>query len=144
MTIPTGQFTSEQVRSEWGFALPFTSAQVASAAGLAAPWTSDQLRGKSARSISIGIMDFRLIGRGNSYHDQITFGIHITGGGTPTSYEWSGDVWGSNSTVVFSGPGYDPMGYTTQNQGFIQCSVVIAGQTYYASTTFTYTAGDAV
>ncbi len=144
MTIPTtGNITSAMVQTEWGFSLPFTSAQVASAAGLTAPWTSDQLRGKSARSIDIVIADFRQIGR-NNYYDQITFGIYITGGGTPTSYSWSGDVWGSNSTVVFSGPGYDPMGYTAQNQGFVQCSVVIAGQTYYASTTFTYTSGDAV
>lgn len=145
MIPTTGNITSEIVRSEWGFTLPFTSAQVASAAGLATPWTSEQLRGKSARSVSIFIQQYEQVPGfgpfGQTFHDRITFGVSVTGGGTPTSYGWGGDVWGQSATGVFTGPEYDIYGFTIQPSGEAQVSVAIAGQIYLAALTFTYTTG---
>lgn len=145
--IPTlGSVTSEHIREEWGFSLPFTSAEVAAAAGLAAPWASEQLRGKSARLISIFIQRFEQVPGfgpfGQTFFDRITFGVSVTGGGTPTSYSWGGDVWSQSATAVFTGPQYDMWGFTIPQTGKAQVSVVIAGTTYFAEIDFTYTAGD--
>lgn len=149
MTIPTsGTLTSTQVRDEWGYSYPFTSAQVASSAGLSTPWTSDNLRGKSARSISIYTVSGGQVAspgggpNGRQYHDRFVFGIQITGGGTPSSYNWGGEVAGNGSTVQFDGPSYDLNGFTYQTNGYVDVTVVIGGQSYFASLDFSYTAGD--
>lgn len=147
MTIPTsGTFTSEQVRAEWGFAAPFTSSQVSSAARLNTPWSSDQLRGKSARTVSIGTA-YRFIGQGGRFgfgYDQITFRIITSDGAVPTSYSWSGAVGGTASTTIFVGPSYTQDGFTSQNGDTVYCTVVINGQSYSREVFFTYTVGDAI
>lgn len=146
MTIPTsGQFTSEQVRAEWGFSLPMTSTQVSSAAGLNTPWSSDQLRGKSARTVTIGTA-YRFIGQGGRLgfgYDQITFRIITSDGSVPSSYAWSGAVGGTAATTIFVGPSYSQDGFTFQNGDTAYCTVVINGQSYSREVYFTYTAGDA-
>lgn len=151
MTIPTtGTFTSTDIKNEWGYGLPFTSAQVASSAGLNPPWTSDNLRGKSARSISIyiasggTIQDFGGGPNGRTQHDRIVFGVQINGGGTPSSYQWGGDLAGNGSTVQFDGPSYNLNGFTYQQTGYVDVTVIIGGQTYTASLSFTFTAGDQI
>jgi len=151
MTIPTsGTFTSTDVKNEWGYGLPFTSAQVASSAGLSIPWTSANLRGKSARSISIYTVSGGQVAsigggpNGRQYHDRFVFGVQIIGGGTPSSYAWGGEVYSTGSTVQFDGPNYDLNGFTYQTNGYVDVTVVIGGQTYFASLDFSYTAGDQI
>lgn len=147
MTIPTtGTFTSTDVKNEWGYGLPFTSAQVASSAGLSTPWTSDNLRGKSARTVSIfisggGPQYAGGIG-GGQYYDRIIFGVQVSDGAAPSSYQWEYDVSGNGSTTTFDGPVYNQNGFTFQATGTARVTVVIGGQSFSAEVNFTYTAGD--
>lgn len=148
MTIPTsGQFTSEQVRAEWGFTAPFTSSQVSSAAGLNTPWTSDQLRGRSARTVTIQVASHDTIQTGfgvnQTRYDRLTFRVVVSDGLTPTSYQWSGDAFGTGSTGEFIGPLYNSNGWTFLATGYADVTVVIDGRTYTPpSRDFQYTASD--
>lgn len=98
----------------------------------------------SALSIEVYVISYRSVrtgggSRGSRYYDQITFGVRINGSGTPSSYLWGGDTFGTGSTVVFNGPVYDADQYTFQHQSTASVSVVIDGQTLTASRGFTYT-----
>lgn len=139
MTIPTsGQFTSEQVRAEWGFTAPFTSSQVSSAAGLNTPWTSEQLRGTSAGptvTIAITQTGSETVGAGRR-RDYFIATVNWTGAATPSSYSWS---WGgytailsgqSTRTCRFNGQGYSPQTLNGSDDSHPFCTVVISGQTY--------------
>lgn len=99
----------------------------------------------SALSIEVYVISHRSVrtgggSLGSRYYDQITFGVRINGSGTPSSYLWGGDTFGTGSTVVFNGPVYDANQYTYQLSATASVSVVIDGQTYSDSLPFTYTA----
>lgn len=79
---------------------------------------------------------------GQNYHDQIVFGVQVSDGASPSSYEWGGDFYGTGPTVQFDGPSYNLNGYTYISSGFVEVTVVISGQTYTASRTYSFTAGD--
>ena len=76
------------------------------------------------------------------YYDQITLAVQVNGGGTPSSYAWSGDVYGNQSTVIFDGPNYDLSYVTSQNSAIASCTVVINGTSYSSSTVFDYSVND--
>ena len=45
-------------------------------------------------------------------YDKITFGISVTPYLAPSSYSWGNDVYGNGASAVFTGPTYQPMGFT--------------------------------
>jgi hypothetical protein len=155
MALPSsGSISIEQIKTELGITgeLSLTDNRVRSLAGLASGSITlpNDLWGKSARSISIYVAGGGQIANpgqgpnGRTYHDRIIFGVQVTGGGTPSSYQWGGDVSGTGSTVQFDGPSYDQFGFTYQATGYVEVSVVIAGTAYSAWLNFSFTAGDQI
>lgn len=100
----------------------------------------------SARTVSIIITGYESVQMGwdwNARHyDRITFGIAVTPYLAPSSVSWGGDVVGNGSSAVFTGPSYQPTGFTRQETGHVMATVVVGGQTHDLVLDFTYTAGD--
>lgn len=96
----------------------------------------------SALSVDVYVVSYRQVRSGGSlssrYYDQITFGVRVNGTGTPSSYRWGGDTFGTAATVVFNGPVYDTNEWTYQTSGTASVTVVIGGQSLNASLPFFY------
>lgn len=98
----------------------------------------------SARTVSIYQADYQqvIVGFGSgSYHDRITFGIQVSDGTVPTSYNWP-SLASASATATFDGPTYNVNGFTRTAYDTVYATVVVAGQTYEVSFDFQYTAGD--
>lgn len=97
----------------------------------------------TARTVVIAIRSQTFVntGTGSNRYDRITFGIDVSDGVTPTSYEWT-SIGVTTATAIFDGPAYNPGGFTRQQTDTVTATVVVAGQTYYPTLDFTYTAGD--
>lgn len=80
-------------------------------------------------------------GTGRFRTTRTTCYITVSDGATPSSYSWSGDVFGTSSTAVHFGPQYSTLEMTTSEMGTAFCTVVVAGQTYTPSTNFWYEVG---
>ena len=104
--------------------------------------------GKSARTVRLVITSYETIQMGMGWnpqqYDRITFSVSVTPYLAPSSYSWGGDVFGTGSSATFTGPTYQPSGFTTQAFGNAYCSVVVGGRTYELMLDFQYTAGDAL
>lgn len=148
MALPTsGAISMDDIKAELGISgeLELTDSRVRALAGIGSgPITlPNDLWGKSARSISIYFAGGgRVYDGGQNYHDQIVFGVQASDGASPSSYEWGGDFYGTGPTVQFDGPSYNLNGFTYTSSGFVEVTVVIGGQTYTSSRTFSFTAGD--
>lgn len=153
MALPSsGAISIDDIKAELGITgeLSLTDQRVRDLAGIQSGsiMLPNDLWGKSARSIRVYVANFEQVrmgfGMNATYYDKITFGVQVTPHATPTSYLWSGDVFGTGATVVFAGPSYNANGFTYQAFGQAFVSVVIGNQTYESTLGFQYTAGDAV
>jgi len=152
MALPSsGSISIDDIKAELGITgeLSLTDQRVRDLAGIQSGSITlpSDLYGKSARSISIYLMSFQSVQMGfgvnETYYDRAVFGVTVHGGGTPSSYMWSSDVWGQSATAEFNGPTYNPNSFTFQQQGYADVTVVIDGRSYTApSYPFQYTAGD--
>ena len=148
MALPTsGSISINDIKAELGISgeLELTDSRVRALAGIGSGSITlpNDLWGKSARSISIYFAGGgRVSDGGQNYHDQIVFGVQVSDGAMPSSYQWGGDFYSTGSTVQFDGPSYNLNGYTYISSGYVEVTVVISGQTYTASRTYSFTAGD--
>lgn len=99
----------------------------------------------TARTVVIAIRSKTFVntGVGGNRYDRLTFGIDVSDGVTPTSYEWP-SIGIATATAIFDGPTYNPGGFTRQQTDTVTATIVVDGQTYSPSLDFTYTAGDDV
>ena len=154
MALPTsGSISMDDIKAELGITgeLSLTDQRVRDLVGIQSGSITmpNDFYGKSARTVRLIITGYEQVQMGfggwnQQQYDKITFGISVSPYLAPSSYSWGNDVYGNGASAVFTGPTYQPMGFTYQAFGNAYCSVVVGGRTYELSLDFQYTAGDAL
>jgi hypothetical protein len=153
MALPTsGSISIDDIKNELGIGgeLSLTDQRVRDLAGIQSGSLTlpNDFYGKSARTVRLVITSYETIQMGMGWnpqqYDRITFSVSVTPYLAPSSYSWGGDVFGTGSSATFTGPTYQPSGFTYQAFGNAYCSVVVGGRTYELMLDFQYTAGDAL
>lgn len=147
MTLPTGTISLSDANVELGRSssamISLGETAVRGLAGKPSGAVSmNDLRGKSARTVSITLINNQTIYSGPNQYSRLTFMASASDGAPISSIVWHGVTTTSGNNGIVDTPPYDPNGFTRQEYAEVSCTVVFAGTTYTPSLSYQYTAGD--